>query len=515
MEKIFEVIGYNGSYQKYLLIINLITDTLPIIYPLQIAFLIKYPSFLVKKLQSDDPNKIYEMEFSDELCNKDLYSIEKNPLKSVINWCYTFELYCDRDKYNVVLTSIIFIGSMLGTLFVSPLPDRYGRSIFMKVISVLSLFFHINLLLANSIFHLIVINFLAGMTTSVIAVGFSLFTEFFPKKNNGFIKGIYNAVYSVFGIFLAFFFYVSPNWRYLYVLTVAIHIFYTYYILKYFIESPRWLHSMGEKEKCLTAITEVAIFNNTIDNWNKFKSNNSDFINKIGTQFLDENNPTNKNNMIKNKSKKYNIFDILKFKSQRILFVKITLIFICSSFAYYGIILNLGRMEGNFFINAVFAFLGETVAETTFGILADKFGRIKTFQFACILGAVGYTIFLLVPVTLKAVFLFVSMLGFSGLWTVTTIYTPEVYPTKIRNIAFAYSGFISRLSPICVPILSKEFGKLIGIAFVLCGVIPFLIVLFLEETLGKAIMDIIPEELGMNNDENDIKMNFINEMEKN
>ena len=132
------------------------------------------------------------------------------------------------------------------------------------------------------------------------------------------------------------------------------------------------------------------------------------------------------------------------------------------------------------------------------------------------MGAIGYLIFTLVPVFLKGLFLFIAMLGFSGLWIVISIYTPEIYPTKIRNIAFAYSGFISRLCPIFVPILSKEFGKLISVAFVLCGIIPFLIGLFLEETLGKTIMDIIPEELAMNNDENnDIKMNFLNELDKN
>ena len=55
---------------------------------------------------------------------------------------------------------------------------------------------------------------------------------------------------------------------------------------------------------------------------------------------------------------------------------------------------------------------------------------------------------MIVPVFLKGFFLFIAMLDFAGLWTEISIYTPEIYPTKIRNIAFAYSGFIARLCPI-------------------------------------------------------------------
>ena len=69
MDKIFEVVGLEGPYQTTLLIINLFTGVLPSIYSLQIPYLTKHPSFFVKKLNSNDPNKIYEMEYSQELCD--------------------------------------------------------------------------------------------------------------------------------------------------------------------------------------------------------------------------------------------------------------------------------------------------------------------------------------------------------------------------------------------------------------------------------------------------------------
>ena len=206
MEQIFQVIGYNGPYQKYLFIINLLTSILPCVYSIQVAFMTKHPSFIVKILQGENSGKILEMDFNEELCNSTLYEITKNPLTSVNNWSYTYDLYCERDYYNVILSSIPFFGSMLGTLFLLPLPDKYGRKKVFSISMLISLFFHFNLLCAIGPIHLIIITFLGGIINALFAICFALFTEFFLKEKNGILIGIFNAVYPLFGIFLAFFF---------------------------------------------------------------------------------------------------------------------------------------------------------------------------------------------------------------------------------------------------------------------------------------------------------------------
>ena len=44
---------------------------------------------------------------------------------------------------------------------------------------------------------------------------------------------------------------------------------------------------------------------------------------------------------------------------------------------YYGIILYLDKMKGNFFINAIFTFLGELISELIGVYLTDKYGQKK------------------------------------------------------------------------------------------------------------------------------------------
>ena len=203
-----------------------------------------------------------------------------------------------------------------------------------------------------------------------------------------------------------------------------------YLIFKYFLESPRWLHSVGRKEECLEVLTKLAIINKRHEQWIEFQKNNQDIINKIGTPFLEKKEEKNVDN--KNELKKtYNIFQILRFKSQRSNFIKLTIINAFCSYNYYGIILNLGKMEGNFYLNSIFAFLGEFICDVFSGKLADKFGRIFIFECCIILGVLGYIIYLVYPY-FKFIFVFTAMIGFGGIFNVIEIYMPEVYPTKIE-----------------------------------------------------------------------------------
>ena len=205
MEQIFDVVGYDGPYQKYLFIINLLTNIFPCIYSIQVAFMTKHPSFIVKILQGTNEGKIIKMDFSEQLCNSYLYEITKDPLKSVNNWSYTYDLYCQKDYYNVILLSVPFIGGMLGDLLLLPLPDKYGRKKILRVSMFISLILHLNLLCTIGPIHLIITTFLGGIIYSIFPICFSLFTEFFNVEKNGILIGIFNAVYPLFGIFLSFF----------------------------------------------------------------------------------------------------------------------------------------------------------------------------------------------------------------------------------------------------------------------------------------------------------------------
>ena len=83
------------------------------------------------------------------------------------------------------------------------------------------------------------------------------------------------------------FFLVSKSWRLLYLITSIIHTYYVYIVFRYFLESPRWLHSVGRKEECIETLTKLAIFNGREGQWLYFQNKNQDIINKIGTPYIE------------------------------------------------------------------------------------------------------------------------------------------------------------------------------------------------------------------------------------
>ena len=121
------------------------------------------------------------MEFSPELCDSTLYEIQKDPKTSVINWSYTYDLYCQKEEYNTIITSLIFVGGMIGILLISPLPDKYGRANVLKYITIISLILHLNLFFITGPNHLILINFFGGIFSSILNIGFGLY-RIFSKK---------------------------------------------------------------------------------------------------------------------------------------------------------------------------------------------------------------------------------------------------------------------------------------------------------------------------------------------
>jgi MFS family permease len=129
------------------------------------------------------------------------------------------------------------------------------------------------------------------------------------------------------------------------------------------------------------------------------------------------------------------------------------------------------------------------------GKLADIYGRIKTFKYCFIGGTFGFISYLIFPDYLKFLFIYVSIIGYGGFWNIICIYSPEIFPTKIRNITYSYSSFAGRLLPIMVPILTKIMPGIIDYTFLFSGILSGFIGMTLEETLGKKILDIIPEEI--------------------
>lgn len=199
-----------------------------------------------------------------------------------------------------------------------------------------------------------------------------------------------------------------------------------------------------------------------------------------------------------NKGKTFSIFQIITFNSQRKNFILNTFIWLGAGFSFYGIILNLGHMGGDFFADSILAFTGEMLSELSSGWMAEIFGRILVMQAGSFLGATAFLLYFIVSSPfLKSIFIFLSTFGFAALFNVIFIFTPELFPTPIRATICGFSYLTSRLGAMIVSPITQTFGPThANILFIIFGYAMGITFFYLEETLGKDMKDDIPEVTG-------------------
>ena len=297
--------------------------------------------------------------------------------------------------------------------------------------------------------------------------------------------GFFNSIYPLFGVFLGFFFLTINNFRFLFIITTLLSIILTYLTFKYFIESPRWLNSIGRKQECLDALTFISKINNKEKEWNDFKINHPEIIKKIGGKKIENSNKGFKN---------YNIIQILSFPSQRKKILLLCCLWFASGMNFFGILLNLGHMKGNFFFNGILSFSGEIISELGSGYLADIKGRILVMKYSAYLGAISLLIYKFVETNIKSIFVMGSMFGYAAIYNVLGIYVPENFPVYIRGNITGFLIILLRFSPMLVPFLTNILGQNVDYVFISLGFFAGFILNFLEETFGNPIIECIPEE---------------------
>ena len=490
MDEILESVGSNDKYQRIIIIIVLCCSPLATIYTLQISYLTKYPDFLIRPVNSTQNFTIQE--YNSSICDSSIYEIKKYPNTSIDNWAYNFDLYCNRNFYSLLITSAIFIGGIASAIIISPYPDKIGREIIYKYFFIGVFICHLNLLFNIGPIHIILINLVGGFISFIYSLSFVVITEYLSQSITGKVFGFFSAIYPFFGVLMGIYFLTINNYKLLFLFTTILSAITLYLILIYMTESPHWLASKGEKEEFIKVLDKIAKINNRETKWENFKKYNMEKIDKICIKKITTN--------IKEKT----IYDILTLKSQRKNLIIHAYLWLFSSINFFGIILNLRTMKGGFFANSISAFIGEAISELFAGIFSDKIGRIPCMKYPAFIGSISFILYLYVPDNFKFIFVMGAMLGYSSIFSIISIYTPEVFPTPIRGLICGYTNILARGGPLLVPYLTEFLGDGVNWIFIIggfgCGIICF----FIEETLGKELPNIIPED-------EELKKNFLSD----
>ncbi|KAL1509462.1 hypothetical protein ABEB36_004191 [Hypothenemus hampei] len=392
-----------------------------------------------------------------------------------------FNLVCDR-KTLINLAEMMFLaGVAVGGLVSGIISDKYGRK--KTLLTSISVQCILGTLIAFAPwFELyVVLRCLLGFfSVSVVFSGFVLAIEL--------VGGHWRTITGISYLFpvslgyctISGMAYLLDNWRHL---QLALSLPGTLFLLSWFIlpESPRWLLALGRTKEVIEILEKAAKFNK------KTLPNNLD---KSLMPIMSNEQQENKN--------KVGVGDLFKTANMRKKTLILFLIWFGVYLVYYGLVLNLGNLGGDLYINSVLMGVVEVPAVALSILILVKGGRRWPLALTMIVS--GIFAGLAIPVSwisdelqwLITTFTMISKFCISSSNVIMPVYTAELYPTIIRNIGVGAANVPAGIALMLVPYLwnlSGINGSLPWLVISIFGIVGGASVLLLPETGASPLAD--------------------------
>lgn len=395
-----------------------------------------------------------------------------------------FKYFCN-EKYKIkTCISIEMFSVVLGSIVGGQLSDYYGRRKIMLLGITFAAIFGIIVSFSQNILQIIISRAFLGFfngTSMVIVIVFVI--ENIQKHDRVWLFNIITWAPNI--ALYAGIAYLAGEWRTL-ARSLSVVTIPAILLCWYAPESPRWLIQKGKINEAKNVIMKINKFN---------KRNIEEFvINDIVDCEFNVSKLQSKNG-----SKKYSFYHLIYTK--RFIGYIITLAFTAfvSSTCNYGIMFNMEKLSGSIYINMIITAclryplnLAVAYADTKFVHLGRKIVMITfilSITFSSLIIAIIYHIGKNIEMmnTIR-LFQLLIMTFTSQLYTVGSICSSELFPTPIRNMAYAVNQLSSRI------------GNTIAPYFFYLAVyqenIPYLVMALITAISACAFYALIPETKG-------------------
>ncbi|XP_070595400.1 solute carrier family 22 member 4 [Erythrolamprus reginae] len=391
-----------------------------------------------------------------------------------------WNLVCDNDWKAPLTTSLFFVGVLLGSFISGQLSDKFGRKAILFATMGVQTSFSFLQIFSTSWEMFTVLFLIVGMgQISNYVVAFILGTEILGKSVRIIFSTLGVCIFFAIGyMLLPLFAYFIREWR---MLLLALTVPGVFCIpLWWFIpESPRWLISQGRFKEAEAIIRKAAK------------------INKIPAPAVILN-PADVEDL-KAKQHQGVFLDLFRSRNIAIMTFMSLLLWMFTSIAYFGLSLSTPNLHGDAYFNCFLSAVIEVPAYVIAWLLLRVLPRRYTIAGTLFLGG-GVILFIqLVPSDLHILSLILVMLGKFGVtsaFSMLYVYTAELYPTIVRNMAVGSTSMSSRVGSIIAPyfVFLGAYGKFLP--YILMGSLTLLIAvltLFLPESYGKPLPETFDE----------------------
>ncbi|XP_075756467.1 solute carrier family 22 member 4 [Pelodiscus sinensis] len=419
----------------------------------------------------------------------DLSQLEQE--KCLDGWEYSRELYlstivtewnlvCDDDWKTPLTTSLFFVGVLLGSFISGQLSDRFGRKSILFATMAVQTGFSFVQIFSTSWEMFTVLFLIVGMgQISNYVVAFILGTEILGKSVRIIFSTLGVCIFFAIGyMLLPLFAYFIRDWR---MLLLALTVPGVFCIPLWWLipESPRWLISQGRFKEAEAIIRKAAKTNGIVAPAMLFDSREMQDL------------------KLQQQQKAY-ILDLFRTQNIAVITVMSLFLWMLTSVGYFGLSLNTPNLHGNPYVNCFLSAVIEVPAYVIAWLLLRTVPRRYSIAGTLFLGG-GVVLFIqLVPTDLHTLSVFLVMLGKFGItsaFSMLYVYTAELYPTIVRNMAVGATSMSSRVGSIIAPYFVYLGAYDRFLPYILMGSLTILIgilTLFLPESYGNPL----PETFG-------------------
>lgn len=416
-----------------------------------------------------------------------------------------FDLICDKSSLAELIQTLVMAGQLVGAAFASSLSDRLGRKTVHLCSNLMILILGISVAFAPNYTTLAIMKFILGVFQQGIVMSGSVFAlELFPQKirficelSGSFVWTTGLLVFSALAYLLQ-----NYSWRYL---QITLSCFSFLSLIQYWVqdESLRWLIANGKTNEVDKILHKVAKWNKL--NYGELKKNVTRKIKLSKTK-----KPDVEESLLENVDKsltveKYSILTILQNKSVLLITMLMCFTWVTNTLTYFGLTLTSTSLAGNRFLNFFFMACVEYISLALEFFMLKRFGRrTATIFFHTITGsslalATLLNYFSGGNETLKMLSIiatFAGKMSVTGSFSVLFLFTPELYPTNLRNVGIGMCSTFSRIGAMISPfagLLALHIPWAPGTIFASMCFIVTVIALYLPETRGMDLLQTLDE----------------------
>lgn len=430
-----------------------------------------------------------------------------------------------------LISAVVFLGALVGTLTLTPLGDKWGRRIVFGLTSSIISIFGIGSAFCTSYSQILVVRFLVGFGIGGLTVPYDTLGEFMPNSRRGKNMLSTSFFWISASLMVPLFAWLTvgtqnnsgeiASWRAFILLCSLPSVVSTALGIWIVPESPRWLLTRGKHEHALRILRRAAAKNGK-DPFLVFPQ---------GVQLVDptiprRNHETNRDGIqrdtITNNNTRPQHSDRICSMCASSEWRKISLLMGIQwyglTFMYYGAIMAVSIVFSNIqkgddnngsdndesnaidfdYWALLIASSAEIVGLLLAILLVDRLGRVYTQFWAYSLGGLSLLLLGILdfyedseesPRNYLIVFAFLSRMFIMGATAITWLHTAELLPTRFRATGHGLANALGRIGGMTCPFIVSRDNSLrtIGIVMFSVGLVTALSVYQLPETVGKAL----------------------------